>query len=183
MSHAVRISGATRLYAIIGDPIAQVRSPEVFSERFAATGVDAVLVPVHVPDRSFDVVVPALLKVGNLDGILVTVPFKPRMLAFADRLGATQERSRRQCVASRADGSWTGDMFDGAGFVRGAERKGERVRGRHGALRCGRRGQCDRLRIGRRRRELDRCYRQDHQRRRPWWRSSQPRFLRVPWPP
>ena len=32
---AMRINGATRLYAIVGDPIAQVKSPEVFSELFA----------------------------------------------------------------------------------------------------------------------------------------------------
>ena len=51
MTAALKITGATRLYAIVGDPIAQVRSPEVFTERFAAAGVDAVLVPAHVPRR------------------------------------------------------------------------------------------------------------------------------------
>jgi shikimate dehydrogenase len=131
MNRSVHITGATRLYVIIGDPIAQVRSPETFSEGFAATGVDAVLVPVHVPDQSFDEIVPALLRVGNLDGVLVTVPFKPRMLAFADRLGATARTvGALNALRREADGSWTGDMFDGIGFVRGAERKGERVRGR-----------------------------------------------------
>ena len=40
----MKITGTTRLYAIIGDPIAQVRSPEVHTGRFAASGVDAVLV-------------------------------------------------------------------------------------------------------------------------------------------
>jgi len=34
----LKLTGATRLYAIVGDPIAQVRSPEVFTERFAAAG-------------------------------------------------------------------------------------------------------------------------------------------------
>ena len=34
MSDASTITGATRLYAIIGDPIAQVRSPEVFTRAF-----------------------------------------------------------------------------------------------------------------------------------------------------
>ena len=45
---ALRITGATRLYAIVGDPIVQVRSPEVFTERFADEGIDAVLVPMQV---------------------------------------------------------------------------------------------------------------------------------------
>jgi shikimate dehydrogenase len=135
MNRSVHITGATRLYAIIGDPIAQVRSPEIFCERFASTGADAVLVPVHVPERSFDEIVPALLKLGNLDGVLVTVPFKPRMLAFADRLGATARTvGAVNALRREADGCWTGDMFDGVGLVRGAERKGERVRGRRVAL-------------------------------------------------
>ena len=135
MSASIRITGATRLYAIVGDPIAQVRSPEVFSVRFADAGLDAVLVPWHVPSARFDAIVPALLALGNLDGVLVTVPFKARMAAFASRLGATAE-----CIGAvnalrrEADSSWTGDMFDGMGFVRGAERKGERIRGRRVAL-------------------------------------------------
>jgi shikimate dehydrogenase len=131
MTNAVKITGATRLYAIVGDPIVQVRSPEVFTERFAAAGMNAVLVPARVPAERFDEVVPALMALGNLDGLLVTVPFKARMLPFANHLGAAAA-----CIGAinalrrEADGSWTGDMFDGAGFVRGAERAGECLRER-----------------------------------------------------
>ncbi len=135
MNAPIRITGATRLYAILGDPIAQVRSPEVFSERFAAMGIDAVMIPLHVPIERFDDIVPALLKVGNLDGVLVTVPFKARMLPFAQRLGtAAQAVGAVNALKREADGSWSADMFDGIGFVRGAENKGERVRGRRVAL-------------------------------------------------
>ncbi len=135
MTDGVTVTGATRLYAIVGDPVAQVRSPGVFTERFAANGIDAVLVPAHVPADRFDAVVPALLGVGNLDGLLVTVPFKARMLRFADRLGAAAKGvGALNALRRESDGSWSGDMFDGAGFVRGAERKGEHVRGRRVAL-------------------------------------------------
>lgn len=135
MSHATKITGATRLYAIVGDPIAQVRSPETFTERFAAIGVDAVLVPAHVPAERFDTIIPALLALGNLDGVLVTVPFKARMAAFAKRLGATATAIGAVNALRRdEDGSWTGDMFDGIGFVRGAQAKGARLRGRRVAL-------------------------------------------------
>ena len=128
---AIRISGATRLYAIIGDPIAQVRSPEVFTERFAEAGTAAVLIPIHVPADRFDTIVPGLMGVGNLDGLLVTVPFKARMLPFASRLGpAAKCIGAVNALRREADGSWTGDMFDGAGFVRAIERKGARLRGR-----------------------------------------------------
>ena len=129
------ITGKTRLYAIIGDPIAQVRSPQVYTERFAAAGIDAVLFPAHVPSDHFDTIVPGLLGLANLDGLLVTVPFKTRIVPFATRLGPTaQAVGAVNALRREADGSWTADMFDGIGFVRGAERKGVRIQGRRVAL-------------------------------------------------
>lgn len=132
---AIRIDGATRLYGIVGDPIEQVRSPEVFTARFADLGANAVLVPLHVPSASFDAIVPALLRMGNLDGLLVTVPFKARALPLAHRVSATVE-----CVGAlnalrrEADGTWTGEMFDGIGFTRAIEQKGGRVSGRRALM-------------------------------------------------
>ena len=135
MTNAVKITGPTRLYAIVGDPIAQVRSPQTFTERFAAEGIDAVLVPIQIPPDRFDEVVPALMALGNLDGLLVTVPFKARILKFANRLGTVAACiGALNALRREADGTWTGDMFDGAGFVQGAERKGERLRGRRALL-------------------------------------------------
>ncbi|MEO6566734.1 MAG: shikimate dehydrogenase [Casimicrobiaceae bacterium] len=135
MSATPRITGATRLFAIIGDPIAQVRSPEVFTARFAANGIDSVLVPVHIASADLEVVIPALMKLRNLDGLLITVPFKARMVRYAARLGVAAE-----CIGAvnalrrEVDDSWTGDMFDGAGFLGGAVGKGQRLEGRRVAL-------------------------------------------------
>ena len=127
---ALRIDGATRLYAIVGDPIAQVRSPEVFSERFAEAGLNAVLLPMHVPASRFDDLMPAMLGLGNLDGVLVTVPFKARMLPFAARVGRAAEIiGAVNALRREPDGTWTGDMFDGIGFANAAKRRGE-LRGR-----------------------------------------------------
>ena len=64
----VKITGATRLYAILGDPIVQVRSPELYL--FATAGMNVVMVPMHVlPDR-FDDTVPALMALANLDALM-----------------------------------------------------------------------------------------------------------------
>ena len=131
----IRISGTTRLYAILGDPIAQVKSPELFSNLFAAAGIDAVMVPVHAPSDKFESIVPALKLVGNIDGLIFTVPFKNRALSFADRLGDTGGRIEAINVLRReSDGTWTGDMFDGKGFVNGARTKGLKIEGRSVAL-------------------------------------------------
>lgn len=130
-----RIDGATRLYAILGDPIAQVKSPTRFTERFAQAGMNAVMVPMHVlPDR-FDDAMRALMSLGNVDGLVVTVPYKARAAAFASRLGRTAAAiGAVNALRREADGTWSGDMFDGVGFVRGAERKGHALKGRRVAL-------------------------------------------------
>jgi len=44
----LQLTGATRLYIIIGDPIAQVKSPGGMTAGFAARGHDGIMVPVHV---------------------------------------------------------------------------------------------------------------------------------------
>jgi shikimate dehydrogenase len=42
------ITGTTDLYAIIGDPIAHVRTPMAFNDYFAEHKIDAVCLPVHI---------------------------------------------------------------------------------------------------------------------------------------
>ena len=132
---SVRIGGATRLYAIVGDPIAQVRSPAVYADEFARRGIDAVMIPAHVlPDR-FDATLGGLMSLANLDGIVVTVPYKARIVPLATRLGATAALiGALNALRREADGSWTGDMFDGAGFVHAMRMRGGRVAGRHVVL-------------------------------------------------
>ena len=126
-----RITGATRLYAIIGDPIEQVRSPEVLSPRLAAAGLNAVLVPVHVRPELFDETVRGLMAVGNLDGIVITVPYKARIMPFIDKPGPNAAKGgAANAMRREPDGSWSGEMFDGAGLVRGLRDKGIPPEGR-----------------------------------------------------
>lgn len=127
----LKVDGATRLYGIVGDPIVQVRSPEVYCAQFAAAGMNAVLVPLHVRVDDFEAVMPQLVKLHNLDGLLITSPFKNRALSLARRVGpAAACIGAINALRREADGSWSGDMFDGEGFVRGLLAKGERVEGR-----------------------------------------------------
>jgi shikimate dehydrogenase len=131
----IRIDGATRLYAIVGDPIAQVKSPELYCELFAAGGMNAVMLPMQILPDHFDATMQALTALGNLDGLLVTVPYKALAVRFASRLGPTAGRiGALNALRREKDGSWTGDMFDGAGFVRAAQRKQCVLKGRRVAL-------------------------------------------------
>jgi shikimate dehydrogenase len=89
------VDGATRLYGIIGDPIAQVGSPGLYTERFRAAGRNAILVPLHVLPERFDETVRGLKRLANLDGLVITVPYKARIMPFVDRLRSMGERSAR----------------------------------------------------------------------------------------
>ena len=132
---AIRIDGATRLYVIVGNPIVQVKSPELFCELFASAGMNAVMIPMHVLPERFEDSMRALMGIANLDGLVVTVPYKPQAARFANRLGPTASRiGALNALRREPDGTWTGDMFDGLGFVRAFERRGEALRGRRVVL-------------------------------------------------
>jgi shikimate dehydrogenase len=119
-NEAPLIDGATRIYGIIGDPIAQVGSPRVFTGRFRAAGINAVMIPLHVLPARFDETVRALMALVNLDGIVITVPYKTRIIPFVDQLRETAKQvGAVNAMRREPDGTWTGDMFDGRGLVSG----------------------------------------------------------------
>jgi shikimate dehydrogenase len=125
------ISGKTRMFGIVGDPIVQVRSPEMITWELHRRGVDAVLVPVQVPAAQFESVMPALMRLANFDGFVLTIPFKTRALAFADRLGLqAQVLGAVNLLVRRPDGHWSGDMFDGMGCVAAFEKRAIAIEGR-----------------------------------------------------
>ena len=129
------ISGRTRLFAVLGDPIAQVMAPAMMNRLFAEQGMDAVLVPMEVSSGDLDAVVAGLKWIGNLDGFLVTVPHKLALCRHADRLGdAARLAGSVNAMRREADGTWSGDNFDGDGFVRGFLGTGRPVAGKRFTL-------------------------------------------------
>ncbi|MCE0445117.1 hypothetical protein LT493_08465 [Streptomyces tricolor] len=122
------VSGTTRLYAVLGDPVGQVQSPGLLNPLFAHLGIDAVLVPVHVRPADLETVVRGLQRVGNLDGLFVTVPHKTAAALLADRRSRTV-RDHRQCqrAAPRTRRHLARRELDGSGFVAGLVRAGARA--------------------------------------------------------
>ncbi|MFO1320082.1 MAG: shikimate dehydrogenase [Burkholderiales bacterium] len=119
------IDGGTRLFAIVGDPISAVRSPEVFNAWFARAGRNAVLVPMHVAAQDLPRVVAGLQAIRNLDGIVVTMPHKAAACALVDALGPMATVvGAINAMRREPDGRWCGEMFDGRGFVDGLRAQG-----------------------------------------------------------
>ena len=46
-----QITGTTRVYGMIADPISHVRAPMVFNPVFEERGLDAVMVPLHLTPK------------------------------------------------------------------------------------------------------------------------------------
>jgi len=119
------ISGATRLFPIYGDPIAQVKSPAGLSAILAARGIDALVVPIHVTAADLPAFVDGARRARNIDGMVVTVPHKPASLALCDRV---TERARYagsvNIMRRQPDGSWAGDNTDGHGYLDGIAAEG-----------------------------------------------------------
>jgi shikimate dehydrogenase len=125
------VDGATRVLGIVGDPIAQVRAPEVWSALFRANGVNALCIPFHISPADLPTFFAGLHTVQNLLGLIVTIPHKPAAARYATRL---TDRARKVGSANllrrEADGGWTGDIVDGLGLVGGLIAAGQRVAGR-----------------------------------------------------
>ena len=128
---AVMIGGTTRLMGVIGDPIAQARTPVAINPIFAAKGADIACVPLHVPSADLATVWAGLRAMPNLVGFGITLPHKQQALGLCDSLDPVARRvGAVNLVRREADGSLRGYQFDGAGFVRGLRTAGIAIKGR-----------------------------------------------------
>jgi shikimate dehydrogenase len=124
------ISGKTTLIAHIGYPTEAFKAPMIYNPYFEKAGVDAVVVPMGVKAENYPTFLRELAAVTNLRGALVTMPHKVTTVALADEVSTTATiAGAANALLKRPDGSLLADMFDGAGFVRGVERKGRKLVG------------------------------------------------------
>ncbi len=110
-----RLTPATRVYGVAGDPIRSSLSPRMLNTAFAHTGEDAVYLPLltHEPQDLF-----RFARELPLAGFSVTMPLKQAVLPFlkhidplAARIGAVNT------VCREPDGSFSGFNTDAAGII------------------------------------------------------------------
>jgi shikimate dehydrogenase len=124
------ITGRTRLIAHIGYPTEAFKAPMIYNPWFEASGIDAVVVPMAVTAEDYATMLRPLFRLKNALGALVTMPHKVTTTGLVDDLTPTASIAGAcNAILCRPDGSLLGDMFDGAGFVRGVMRKGRAIRG------------------------------------------------------
>jgi shikimate dehydrogenase len=124
------ITGKTTLIAHLGYPTEAFKAPMIYNPWFEMKGIDAVVVPMGVEAPHYPEVLRALFKLKNIRGALVTMPHKVTTTRLVDELSTTAKVAGScNAILLRPDGSLLGDMFDGAGFVRGIARKGKVIAG------------------------------------------------------
>jgi shikimate dehydrogenase len=127
------IAGTTRVAAVLGWPVEHTRSPAMINAAFAATGIDAVLVPIGVPPEGLPAVV-AGLRAMRMLGASVTVPHKLAVTALCDEL-SPEARTIGAVNCLQLDGdTLVGHNTDGHGFHDALVAAGFSLRGKRTVL-------------------------------------------------
>jgi shikimate dehydrogenase len=125
------INGNTDIIAHIGYPTHTFKSPMIYNPYFESAGINAVVVPMGCKPEHYRAFLKSVFTLENIRGALITMPHKVTTVGLLDEVTATV-RVAGACNAVKrlADGRLVGDMFDGAGFVRGVQRKGFELTGK-----------------------------------------------------
>jgi len=111
----IRVDGSTRVYAVIGHPVAHSLSPRMQNAAFEAAGRDAVYVAFDVSPADLAAALEGLHRAG-VAGLNVTLPHKE---AAARSCAALTEEARGAGAANtllREGEGWRGHATDGQGF-------------------------------------------------------------------
>ncbi|WP_080671374.1 shikimate dehydrogenase family protein [Agrobacterium tumefaciens] len=119
------ITGKTRVFGILADPIYHVKTPQTMNTLFASHGLDCVLVPFHVTQAGLRALIEGLREMQNFGGFITTVPHKSSMLELCDRVtDSARHIGAVNCVRREDDGTLVGTMLDGIGFVEAMRSRG-----------------------------------------------------------
>jgi shikimate dehydrogenase len=125
------IDGNTWVMAMIGDPIAQAKTPQAINALFAEMGANIRCVPLHIGADGLGAAMAGLRVMRNVIGCGVTLPHKQTIGALCDSLDpAAAQVGAVNVIRRELDGSFCGYQFDGRGFVGGLLAQGHDPRGR-----------------------------------------------------
>ncbi len=113
--------GGTRVYGIIGWPVAHSRSPQMHNAAFRALGMDALYLPFAVPPERLREAV-AGLRVLGVAGWNVTIPHKTAVMPLLDELSPEAVRAGAVNTVLQREGRLIGHNTDGVGLLTALQR-------------------------------------------------------------
>lgn len=115
-SEGLSLTGKTRIFAVLGHPVAHTMSPPMHQAAFRALGMDAVYAAFDVLPENLMAVLPAMAVMG-FGGVNLTIPHKEvAYKGIADLAPSAQRSASVNTVVFRADGSLEGHSTDGYGL-------------------------------------------------------------------
>jgi 3-dehydroquinate dehydratase/shikimate dehydrogenase len=100
-----RITKKTRVFGVVGDPIAHSMSPLIHNAAFRNVKFDGVYLPVRIPADRLAVNLQELQKLG-FEGFSVTIPHKEAALEFADTPDLQTDVIGASNTLFKASGKW-----------------------------------------------------------------------------
>jgi len=116
----MHITARTKLYAVLGHPVAHTLSPAMHNAAFAALGLDAVYVALDVTPEKLPAALMALADLG-FGGLNITVPLKEVACRALPNLDESARLMGAVNTVRFTPGGPVGHNTDGAGFLRAVE--------------------------------------------------------------
>jgi shikimate dehydrogenase len=113
---SVDITGATKVYGIIGYPVKHSLSPVMQNAAIKASSIDGVYVPFEVKPDQLEIAIRGLRATG-VSGWNVTIPHKTSIMPFLDQLSDTAEQAGAVNVVEACGEKLIGHNTDGDGLI------------------------------------------------------------------
>lgn len=124
-----RITGHTRLLALIGSPVGHSGSPQMYNYSFERLGIDYAYVAFDIKiDQVKDAI--AAMRTFQMRGGNVTMPCKTEVVKYMDELSPAARIIGAVNTIVNDDGRLTGYITDGEGFVNNLKDQGISVSGK-----------------------------------------------------
>lgn len=107
----------TDRYAVIGNPIAHSKSPQIHAEFAQQTGEDISYAAILAPLNDFEKIVREFIAGGG-KGMNVTLPFKQQAYAMCNELSERAQLAGAVNTLTFSEGKIIGDTTDGKGLIR-----------------------------------------------------------------
>ena len=124
-----RISGHTKLLALIGSPVGHSGSPAMYNYCFEKLGLDYAYVAFDVKEEGVKQALDAM-RLFDMRGMNVTMPDKVEAAKYMDELSPAAQIIGAVNTIVNEDGKLIGHMTDGEGFVNNLKDHGVSIEGK-----------------------------------------------------
>lgn len=124
----MKISGTTKVCALIGDPVKHSLSPVIHNAAFEKLNLNFVYVAFKVVEDELKNAIKAMKSLG-VHGLNVTMPLKRSVMEYLDEVDSTARSIMAVNTILNDDGKMVGYNTDGIGALRALKEKGINING------------------------------------------------------